>query len=216
MRTALLACAVAAALAAVAAAPAGATTVATRPGRATCQRARSHTLVSSPTARVYTVTGADDGEYGAPVTLYGCRRFHDRRRVMLRRFSSTEAVTFSNRRLAGRYVALTESVVDVACSKYMGAAPECAFSRLVSYDLRTGRVRARADSPAADALALSARGWLAWVGPADAAGQRTVRVRDSAGERVADSGAIDPRSLSVTGDLASWVRDGAERTATLR
>lgn len=205
-----------AACAAFATAPAAATTLATRPGRPTCQRARSRTLVSSPTARVYAVTGHDDGEYGAPTTVYGCLRLHDRRRVVLRRFSATQAVTFPRRRLAGRYVALSESVVDVACTKYMGAASECSSARLASYDLRTGRARARADSPAADALALSARGWLAWVGPADTAGVRTVRVRDSAGERVAGGGAVDPRSLSVTGDLASWVADGAEQTATLR
>lgn len=199
----------------LAAASASATTIATRGGRATCRRAGSRTLASSPTARIYAVTGADDGEYGAPVTVYGCLRRRDRRRVVLQRFSSTRAVTVVGRRLAGRYAALAESVTDVACSKYMGAAPECTTARLASFDLTTGRVRALGSAPVA-AFALTPQGWLAWVAKPDPLGLADVVARDSRGVRRLDRGAVDPASLSSAGSVVSWVRDGVEQTAALR
>lgn len=197
------------------AAPAAATTLVTRPGRATCKRAGSVTVASSPQARVYALTGRDDGEYGPPTTIVGCWRAQPSRRVVLQRYGSGQAASFDGRRLAGRYVALQTTVVDVACSKYMGASPECITHRLASYDLRTGRHRAQGDGAPA-ALALTTRGWLAWVTPPDASGAAAVVAQDGAGRRQLDAGAIDPRSLSATADVVSWRRDGAEQTATLR
>jgi len=197
------------------AAPAAATTVATRGGRPTCKRAGSRTIASSPQARVYAITGRDDGEYGAPTTIVGCWRAKERRRVALLRHGVGQALFVDRKRLAGRYVALQTTVVDAACTKYMGSSPECFTYRLASYDVRTGRHRAQGDGAPA-AFALTTRGWLAWVTAPDGSGAATVFARDGAGRRQLDAGAIDPRSLSVTDDVVSWTRDGVEQTATVR
>lgn len=210
-----LAAAAAVAAAGSLAAPAAATSLVARPGRPTCKRVGSRTIVSSPTARVYAIVGRDDGEYGAPVTVVGCWRAQERRRVVLQRFGAGQSASVERKRLAGRHVALQTTVVDVACTKYMGSAPECVSHGLASYDLRTGRLRASGDGRAT-AFALADRGWLAWVTQPDASGAVAVWAQDGAGRRQLDAGAIDPRSLSVTVDVVSWTRDGVEQTATLR
>lgn len=197
------------------AAPAAATTLVTRPGRPTCKRAGSVTIASSTQVRVYAISGRDDGEYGAPTTIVGCWRAKPRRRVALQHYGSGQSVSVDRKRVAGRYVALQTTVVDVACSKYMGASPDCISYRLASYDVRTGRHRAQGDGAPA-AFALTTHGWLAWVTAPDASGAATVFAQDAAGRRQLDAGAIDPRSLSATADVVSWRRDGIEQTATLR
>lgn len=211
-----LAAAAAVAAAGSLAAPAAATSLVARPGRPTCKRAGSRTIVSSPQARVYAIVArGDDQEYGPPTTIVGCWRGQEHRRVVLQRHRLGLAVFVDRKRLSGRYVALQTTVVDAACTKYMGSSPDCVSYGLASYDLRTGRRRAQGDGNPA-AIALTTRGWLAWVRQPDASGAATVFAQDGAGRRQLDAGAIDPRSLSVTVDVVSWTRDGAEQTATLR
>lgn len=181
--------------------------------RATCARAHSQTLASSAAARVFLVYGRDDDLYGPPATVFGCLRRHPRP-VVLQRFAAGDAPTVTGRRLAGRYAALAETVVSVACSKYMGDAPECTTFRFASWDLTTGRVRATGRAPVA-AFVLSSHGWLAWTTPPDPLGLTDVVAVTATGTRTLDRGAVDAGSLRLAGSLLSWTRAGAPQSATL-
>jgi hypothetical protein len=153
-------------------------------------------------------------EYSAPVTVLGCLTSRQRP-VALLRFEEGESPGFDrlvgpDPVFAGPYVAFALTVVEGACGKYTGGGPQCEQHRLGSYDLRTGRPRARASS-AAEALVVTAQGWIAWIEPAGDA----LRAIDSHGGRVLDPGPVDPHSLAVSGQTVLWTSVGTPHSAQL-
>jgi hypothetical protein len=95
--------------------------------------------------------------------------------------------------------------------------------RIVLRDLRTRRqltqVVAFEDRPLGSRsfgdgvrdLELTEEGGVAWTGINATTGVREIRVADSLGQRVVDSGdALDLRSLRVSGTVVSWVRGGRQ------
>src|SRR5436309_3574298 len=128
-------------------------------------------------------TGPDDGEYGPPSALFGCRAAN-RAPHRLVSFSDGDSPTFAplgpsgaKARFNGRYVAFSLSYFDIVCSKYQ--QDNCAASITASFDLTNGRRVATARDPApgttsanqgyrAADLALTTAGSFAWI-PAGAA-----------------------------------------------
>ncbi len=156
----------------------------------------------------------EGAEYSPSVTVLGCLTSRQRP-VALLSFGEGESPEFDrlvgpDPAFAGPYVAFVLTVVEGACGKYTGGGPQCEQHRLGSYDLRTGRPRARASS-AAEALVLTAQGWIAWIEPTG----DVLRAIDSHGARVLDPGPVDPHSLAVSGQTVRWTSAGTPHSALL-
>lgn len=179
-----------------------------------CSPRHAHVLGRHGGSRLFfLVTGAGD-EYGTPITIFGCLRGH-RRTVRLQRFDAETDVEVRHVRFAGPYAAFAETVTDLPCSKYDPANPACSSHQIASFDLRTGRRRARS-STVATALVLVRRGWIAWTQPAATTGGTALRAIDSLGPRPLDDGPIAPASVRSHGNVVSWLHGTELRRAWLQ
>ena len=174
-------------------------------------------------------TGPDDGEYGPPRALFGCRAAN-RAPHRLVSFSDGDSPTFAplgpsgaKARFNGRYVAFSLSYFDIVCSKYQ--QDNCAASITASFDLTNGRRVATARDPApgttsanqgyrAADLALTTAGSFAWI-PAGTGSQPLLGV-DRSGQRALDPGPVDQGSLTASGTTVSWTSARQPRSASLR
>ena len=174
-------------------------------------------------------TGPDDGEYGAPSALFGCKSARSVPRRLVN-FPDGDTPTFAKlgangarARFVGRYVAFSLSYIDIVCSKY--AQPNCATSITGSFDLGNGRQRATARGPATAAsdesgftaadLALTTMGWFAWI-PAQGGPPQPLIAAGRHDQGTLDPGPIDAGSLSASGTTVSWTSGAQSHSATLR
>ncbi len=186
----------------------GSADAAKRHKRPLCKPSNSKVLKHTKSVRILYVehVAQDDGEYGAPATVYAC--FPARhRRVKLFDIASTETWSPSIMRLTNRYFAFVATTDDVVCEKYQ--QPDCTRSNVADFRLSNGKERCGAPSPAS-ALALTSNGWIAWLsGP-------TLSACDSAGTQTLDQGNIDAASVRAQGTTVDWTRDGQPQSAVLR
>lgn len=166
-------------------------------------------------SRLFLVHAGEEDIYGQETRVYGC--LGHRRPRRLATLESGDDPTFTHVAFAAGHVGWTARHVDTTCTKVMGPEPECVTRHVNAYDLRTGRARTAITTPSdVDGFALGTRGWVAWVTAPDEQGQRRVYGAAGPAVRLLDTGAIEPASVRVRGDDASWRRDGARRSAPLR
>jgi hypothetical protein len=185
-------------LLAVAAAAAPSPAVA-KPARKPCpaRGAEARTLE----ARVYQ-RGQDDFE------LVGCHLRTRRRTVLAAWFScgcSIGDAPDPQLWLRGRFAAVNQ----YSCSPIDPMQP-CTGS-LEVVDLRSGRVRHRADTGSLANLLLTRRGSVAYV-----LGQRLLRIDSRGAAVLADGPGIDAGSLAAAPGRLYWMQDGLARSASLR
>ena len=172
-------------------------------------------MLASRDARAYTAKRSVNGSPSK--RLYGCWKATGRRITLADAFEDgyTTSATFSDVRLAGRYVAWYGTATDVSCKASCPPDYVATKSRVNSWDLRRRkRVRSADATVTSPGLVLTERAGLAWVEGSGPSSQ--VRAADSSGTRVLDTGAIAPASLRAEISIVSWVRDGVERFARLR
>ena len=105
--------------------------------------------------------------------------------------------------LAGRHVAVNQ----YSCSPIDPMSPCVGSLKVV--DLRSGRVRYRADTGSLGGLVIKRNGSVAYV-----LGQRLIRI-DSTGSTVLDEGpGMDGDSLAANPTRLYWMRDGVPKTAS--
>src|SRR3954452_8350528 len=154
--------------------------IAAAPASAACRPKHAHTIAKHGSSALYSVVTGDDDEYGAPVSVYVCAKGL-RKAKRIQRFDSTTEAFYTGVRFAGRYVAFALMVTDVPCTKYDPGNTACITHRILSFNLKTGKRRARADTDATT-LVLVPRGWVAWrEGTA-------IKAVDSHGVRTLDAG----------------------------
>jgi hypothetical protein len=175
-----------------------------------CTVKHAKTIASSPYGRLLVTHREEDELYGESTELYACRT--GRAPVQLVATEPGDSITLSHVVFTPNYVGFAASSYSSACSKYQPGAPECSWVNVSSFNTRTGRVRAGASS-AADALVVTAHGWLAWVTPADASGSRSAITSDRGGKHMLAQGAIAPGSLTLTATTVSWTRGGVPESA---
>jgi hypothetical protein len=165
-------------------------------------------------------TGPDDGKYGAPHSLLGCRRV-SQRPVDLFDFEDGDTPTEVLTSFGGRYAAFFLGWAYTTCSFYESAGAEnCGTSLFESVDLSTGHVRVslpsvREDGPALpNALVVTHSGWIAWVSRGTT-GAMPLLVWDSKGQRTLDPGPIDTGSLRASGAAVHWKDAGIAHSAVL-
>ena len=185
-------------LAAAALAPAGA---AAGPPAKPCAAPGASSVARSVQARIYE-RGADNH------VLVGCH-LRSRRRTVLARWFNCDCSRADEAPpqvwLAGRHAAVNQ----YSCSPIDPMSPCVGSMRVV--DLRTGRVRYRADTGALIGLVIKPNGSVAYV-----LGPQLIRI-DSRGSALLDEGAgIDSGSLAVNRTRLYWLRDNMPRTASLR
>ena len=193
--------------------------------RHVCQLSGARTVLGDRNARIVTRRATVAPRYRV-TRYYGCRYATNR---FFRLADVGEPGLFNDRvdprRLAGVFAGFAGAYQDPAGEEQL------AYVRAV--DLRTGRVRVRAqaiaDAESADSyrvtdLELRYTGGLAWIverrnfGPTPGPPQITYEVRkvDRAGPRRLDAGTdVDPASLVLRGAMISWRRGGVTRTSVL-
>jgi hypothetical protein len=180
--------------------------------RPLCKPAHAKVLTRTGSVRIlYVEHPAAADEYGTPATVYACRPAR-KRRVKLFEVADTEIWSPKVMRIRSRWWAFAASTDDVACEKY--AQPNCMGSYVAAYDLKTGALRCSTRA-AANALALTSNGWIAWLTAGAAGRPATLSACDSGGVRPLDQGTIDPASLTASGPLITWARDGRPQSAML-
>ena len=182
---------------------------------AACKPRASEAVVKSRYARVYT-RGHIDYDTGETERLYGCLYSSGR---PLRLFEASDdgyvlSDSYADVRLAGRYVAWSETHTDISCKADCPPDYEPTTYGIGLADLRGRSRRGIAGQVLDGALLLSKHGFLVWAQPGPGA-TVDVRARDTAGVRELDTGGIDPASLSLHGSKVSWTKDGVRRSATL-
>ncbi len=176
-----------------------------------CAGERGEQILKVESGRiVLTKDDVGDDIYASPYTYRFCRGKKEVRAMESSDGSTTIALTASTH----RYMALALTYHSSACEKYNQGGPndECYSYVLYSFDMRTGRRRAFAQSQAAPrSLVLVPEGWVAW---ADGAG---VSARINGETRVLDAGpGVDPASLAAAGATVTWTRaDGTPGSAQL-
>jgi hypothetical protein len=197
----------------------GAVTDAGARKRHKCPARQGHTLARTDHARVWMVGDTESGaEY------FGCLRANGR----VRRLSGTDGCFHTCDtvarpvRLKGRFVAW----VHEASFSYGGGAPSNESQAVEVYALKTGRqvlttqvyFAESADSgtrvtgaPLAGLL-LDPHGTVAFLSGSTL---RRMSIGDS-GPSAIDSGAIDPKSLRLAGELLTWTNAGQAKSASLR
>jgi hypothetical protein len=165
-------------------------------------------------------TGPDDGKYGAPHSLLGCRRV-SQRPVDLFDFEDGDTPTEVLTSFGGRYAAFFLGWAYTTCSFYESAGAEnCGTSLFESVDLSTGHVRVslpsvREDGPALpNALVVTHSGWIAWVSRGTT-GAMPLLVWDSNRQPTLDPGPIDTGSLRASGAAVHWKDAGIAHSAVL-
>lgn len=177
---------------------------------ATCRIAHATTVAKhGGQSLIVAEVGHDDGLYGAPQAVFGCRSAKAKP-VRISRWEAGTSIAIRQVRWTRYYVAYAQSGTDTQCTKYSGAGTaECSYVTGGSYDLRTGKRRATYD-PAAnvEATVLSPQGWIGVLGKLDAAGNRTLAGADGRGQRTLATGPIDPASVRFAGADLLWMEDG--------
>jgi hypothetical protein len=189
--------------------------------RPRCVPRRSRTLArSGASVLLLRTTGPDDGKYGAPHSLLGCRTVAQRP-VDLFDFEDGDTPTEVRTSFDGPYAAFYLGWAYSTCSFYMSAgAEDCETSLFESVNLGTGRVKVslpsvREGGPALpSALVVTHNGWIAWVSRG-AAGATPLMARGSKEQRTLDPGPIDAGSLRVSGAAVRWEDAGVAHSATL-
>ena len=177
-----------------------------------CKPPNTRVLKHTKSVRIlYVEHPAQEDLYGIPATVYAC--FPARRhRTKLFEVSSTEVWTPKIMQLNDRFFAVAATTEDVVCEKYQ--QPDCTGAYVADFRVSNASVRCSANV-VASALALTSNGWIAWL--SGAAGQpSTLSACDSAGTQTLDQGSIDPASVTASGTLVEWQRDGAPQSAALR
>ncbi len=193
----------------------GAGGAASAPASTSCKPSGSKALVKSRYARVYT-RGRVDTDTGETQRLYGCL-YSSGRPLRLFEASDDGYVTsegYADVRLAGRYVAWSETYYDISCKADCPPGYEPTTYGIGLADLRGRSHRSIAARVLDGALFVSKRGFLAWAQPGPGA-TVAIRARDTAGVRELDAGGIDAGSLSLHGSEVSWTKDGVRRSTTL-
>ena len=164
-----------------------------------CTASDATTVTKSLQARIY-------GRGGDNEVLVGCNRRSGRRTVLARWFSCECSIADEPDPqvwLAGRHVAVNQYFCPPDASPCSGG--------LRVFDLRTGRVRHRADTGAQIALVIKPNGSVGYV-----LGPQVIRI-DSRGSALLDEGSgIDSGSLAVNRTRLYWLRDNLPQTASLR
>jgi hypothetical protein len=186
-----------------------------------CVPKRSQILARSGASVLFLrTTGPDDGKYGAPHSLLGCRKVAQRP-VDLFDFEDGDRPTEVLTGFDGPYAAFYLGWAYTTCSFYESAGAEnCGTSLFESVNLSSGHVRVslpsvREGGPALPrALVVTHSGWIAWVsgGPAAAT---PLLARDSKGQRTLDTGPIDAGSLRASGAAVRWKDAGIAHAAML-
>jgi hypothetical protein len=160
--------------------------------RRLCYPRGSITKLVTREARVYQANPAKtlDTELDACLFATGHRRLLD---------SYDEVYSnVASYKLAGRFVAWDYTSVP-SCKNF--CPPGVTGTEQINVmDLRSGRTRSV--TTRASIIGLTPRGTLVWIGP-DPAGQALMAI-DARGQRVLDSGDIDPGFLKVFGTLVLW------------
>ena len=125
-----------------------------------------------------------------------------------------ESGVFRDVRLAGRFVAVVFDATDISCKAACPPDYEPTQTSVVISDIRTRagpdpRARTRRPGP----LRLSTAGVAAWLAPIE--GGLELHGYDGDGERVLDSGAVDPASVKLAGLQLTWANAGAPKSAAL-
>ena len=167
-------------------------------------------------------TGASDGKYGAPHSLFGCSSSRQARRDLFD-FEDGDQPTLAVSAFTPPYAAFFLSWAATSCVFYESAGAEhCGETLFESANLSTGRVRLTVEqpetAPAPRELVVTRVGWIAWTAwTADgSSGAAALMTRDSAGERKLDPGPIDAGSLKLSGETVRWSDAGVAHTAVLR
>ncbi len=180
----------------------------------TCSVKGGTTVAHHGGQRLITKDGPDDSLYGPATKIYACRQAH-RPAVLLDETEEGTSISISGVRFTRWYVVYAASGSSSECTKYQPDAPECFFSYVASYDLRTGKLRAITKGDAASPV-LSTKGWFAWVTAPDPLGSRSVIGVDGGGSHTLDQGGINAASLGFSGARLGWKRtDGTAQSATL-
>lgn len=174
-----------------------------------CKRAKARTIAQNHVVRVFTVL--DHSSDDKQKLLMACLKKTGRLRELAVAIEPEVINTyreFDLVRLRGRFVAFR--LEDLPDCRY-GCSPgaDGVSQTLTSVDVRSGKCFAVtvAERPAGSRLLLDARGALAWPSSLPD-NQLEVHALDAAGERVLDTGPIQPESLSLTrrGRL-SWINN---------
>jgi hypothetical protein len=189
--------------------------------RLRCVPRRSQTIArAGPSVLFLRQTGLDDGKYGAPHSLLGCRSARQAP-VQIYEFEDGDRPSEVASSFAGPYAAFFLGWASTVCSFYESAGAEhCGRSLFESVNLRTGRARLQLEGEASSeaerprALLVTQGGWIAWV-PGGAAPGAPLLAQDSKGQRTLDAGPIDARSLRASGSAVRWSDGGVAHTARL-
>jgi hypothetical protein len=179
----------------------------------TCKRADSTTVVSNRFARVFEPN--DAGPEGETVLL-GCLRSVGKS-VRLADAYDDEYVTkraYSHVRLSGGFVAWAYLSSDLSCKADCPEGYDSISTSVAIRHLKRRKTRTIPTTELPRSLVLTAAGAVAWVEGYPKAYE--VHVADSDGTRLADSGNIDPKSLSRAGATVSWTKDGVVQSTALR
>jgi hypothetical protein len=179
----------------------------------TCARPGTVTLARNAHLRVFETRAVAARDYER--VLRACNRHTGRTVRLARAFDDgyVTSATYSRVRLAGRFVAWSSSYTDVSCKADCPPGYDTTTYAVHVRDIRLAKSRNRAIASRATALVVTARGAIAWtVGTAP---QVELSALDSAGRRVLDSGAIDPKSLAAKASVVTWSRDGRPRSETV-
>jgi hypothetical protein len=177
-----------------------------------CSLAGSKTVAASKSARVYSIKNKQGAR-----TLVGCLRSNNKRQTLERGYDDGLYLSgaFSRVRLAGRFVAWQLTEYDLSCKEMCpeGYNPNV---HLKIHDLRKRKTKTvPGDNEVASKgrLVLTTGGSIAWTQQGSTDDE--VDAFDKAGRRQLDHGNIPPGSLTLSGKVASWTKDGATQSATL-
>lgn len=152
-------------------------------------------------------------------TLFGCYR-KTAKRVRLADASDDEFVTsveFDQVTVSGRFVAWQWTSTDQSCKADCPPDYEPTTYSIERADLKTRKTLQWTDARAeTGTLQLSQAGNAAWVQSSGTPGVFAVRVGNRNGHKAIDTGAIDPKSLLLEGDVLLWINGDQARTARLR
>jgi len=177
--------------------------------QARCAVKRSHTVAKNRLVRVYYVSRNGNRR------LTGCLRATGRKRLVVREYDDgyVESGAFRDVRLAGRFVAVVYEATDVSCKAACPPDYEATQTSVVISDVRSRRDRTTLTQAQKGSLRLSTAGVAAWLAPIE--GGLELHGYDGGGERVLDSGAIDPAAVALAGLRLTWANAGAPRSAAL-
>jgi len=177
--------------------------------KASCAAKRSHTVAKNRFVRVYSVSRNGNRK------LTGCLRKTGRKLVVVREYDDgfVESGVYRDVRLAGRFVAVAFDATDISCKAACPPDYEPTQTSVVISNIRTRRDRTTRTHAQAGSLRLSTAGVAAWLAPIE--GGLELHGYDGDGERLLDTGAVDPASLKLAGLQLTWANAGAPKSAAL-